>query len=84
MFTESSDARTYLRAAIAAILAGLTAAGTALVDDQSISTSEWVTIAIAVFGVLAAYLGVGAATIAEPFYGKRMRVEVPDSAVQKP
>ena len=78
-FIGSSTSRTYLRASIAAILAGLSALGTGLVDE-SLAASEWVAVAIAVFGALGVYLGVGAASLSEPFYGKKSEVTVPSSA----
>ena len=77
MFRESSSARTYLRATISTVLAFLAALGTALVGDQSVSINEWVTIATATVSALGIYLGIGAATVSEPFYGKETRVEVP-------
>lgn len=77
MFKESSDARTYLRAGIGMVLAFLGALGTALVGDQSVSPIEWVAVATATFGFLGTYLGIGAASVAEPFYGKNVSVDVP-------
>ena len=79
---EPWTARTYIRAAFAGLLAGLTAAGTALVGDQSISSSEGVAIAIAALTAMGSWLGFGALpnTKIEPFYGaqdKTQPVQVP-------
>jgi hypothetical protein len=77
---EPWTARTYIRAAFAALLAALTSAGTALVGDQSIDPSEGVTIAIAALSAAGVWLGVGAlpGTQIEPFYGASTdNVEVP-------
>ncbi len=79
---EPWTARTYIRAAFAGVLAGLTAAGTALVGDQSISSSEGVAIAIAALTAAGSWLGIGALpnTQIEPFYGaqdKTQPVQVP-------
>jgi len=74
--------RTYIRAAFAGVLAALTAAGTALVGDQSIDPSEGVTIAIAALSAAGVWLGFGALpnTQIEPFYGTQSDapVVVPD------
>lgn len=45
----------YVALALAAAIAGLTAAGSAMGDDV-ISRQEWITIALAVLGALAVYL----------------------------
>jgi hypothetical protein len=68
---EPWTARTYIRAAFAGVLAGLTAAGTALVGDQAITSSEGVAIAIAALTATGSWLGIGALpnTKIEPFYG---------------
>ena len=74
--------RTYLRAVFAGVLAALTAAGTALVGDSSITANEGVTIAIAALTAAGAWLGFGALpnTKIEPFYGAQDKdpVAVPE------
>jgi hypothetical protein len=79
---EPWTARTYIRAGFAAVLAGLTAAGTAVVGDQAVSTSEGIAIAIAAFTAFGSWLGIGAlpGTKIEPFYGAQdntVKVPVP-------
>ena len=75
---STPGARYVLRAVVSAILAGL-GATTAALSDGSFSTPEYVSIASAVFGAFAVYLGVGAATPAvEPFVGNQYNnAEVP-------
>jgi hypothetical protein len=72
--------RVALRTAIAATLAGLSALTTALADS-AISAVEVTLIATAIVGSIAAYLGIGAATISEPFFGREKVVEVPADSV---
>jgi hypothetical protein len=68
---EPWTVRTYVRAGFASVLAGLTAAGTALVGDSAITANEGVAIAIAAVTAFGSWLGVGAlpGTKIEPFYG---------------
>ncbi len=79
---EPWTTRTYIRAAFAGVLAALTAAGTALVGDQSVSSSEGVAIAIAAVTAMGSWLGIGALpnTQIEPFYGAQDKdpVKVPE------
>jgi hypothetical protein len=79
---EPWTTRTYIRAGFAAVLAGLTAAGTALVGDSSITANEGVAIAIAAVTAFGSWLGIGALpnTGIEPFYGAKGNepVAVPD------
>lgn len=79
---STPGARYVLRAIVAALLAGLGAAGTALVDG-SFSPVEIIGVATAVLGVFGGYLGIGAATPAvEPFVGNQYNnAEVPESKV---
>jgi hypothetical protein len=74
--------RTYIRAGFAAVLAGLTAAGTAVVGDSSITVNEWIAVAIAAVTAFGSWLGIGALpnTQIEPFYGAQGEapVAVPD------
>jgi hypothetical protein len=68
----NAQARYFLRAAIAAVLAGLGAAGGALVDG-GLSPIECVTIATATLGAAGAWLGVGAAVPqVEPHIGNKL------------
>jgi hypothetical protein len=72
MFKDSHTARTYLRVGIATALAMAGAASTIWVDNPLLI------IATAGLTVLAGYLGIGALTISEPFYGKVAKgVQVP-------
>lgn len=74
---KTPGSRTALRTAVAAILAGLGALGTALIDN-SISAAEWVGVATSFFGALALWLGIGAGTPTEPFFGRMTKdIEVP-------
>lgn len=86
MFRESATARYILRAIVAATLAGLAAAATAL-SDNGITALEYVLIASSVFGSFGAYLGIGAATPqAEPFVGKKLdnaQVPVPPAEPER-
>jgi hypothetical protein len=77
---EPWTVRTYVRAGFAAVLAGLTAAGTALVGDSAVTANEGVAIAIAAVTAFGSWLGIGAlpGTKIEPFYGAgEGKVEVP-------
>jgi hypothetical protein len=73
MFRESANARTILRAVVAAALAGLAVAGTIWIDNSVIR------IASAVLLVLGGYLGVGASSgSVEPFFVNKLEnAEVP-------
>lgn len=79
---STPGARYVLRAIVAAVLAGLGALATALTDGD-IGSAEYVSVASAVFGAFAVYLGVGASTPAvEPFVGNQYNnAEVPESKV---
>lgn len=69
---DSVGSRYVLRAFVAATLAGLGAAGTALADG-AVQPVEWIGIASAVFGAFGVYLGVGAASPpVEPNIGNKM------------
>lgn len=76
--------RYVLRACVAAVLAGLSSVSVGLADG-SLETVEYVSVAIAVFGVFGAYLGVGAAVPAvEPFVGNKYAgAEVPSPPAVK-
>jgi hypothetical protein len=77
MFAQSAKARTFLRASVATLLAGLGAAGAIWVDNDIVK------IATAMLIVLGGYLGVGAASGAvEPFFVRKPDdVVVPGNAV---
>lgn len=66
---ENYGARLALRATFAALLAGLAATSAALTDG-AVSGIEVVTIASATVTAAGAWLGFGAATPAEPSFGK--------------
>lgn len=73
----SPGARTAFRTGIATALAFLSALGVALVDG-SISPLEGVSIATATVTALGGWLGVGAVSQSEPFFGRQGDpVEVP-------
>jgi hypothetical protein len=77
---EPWTTRTYIRAGFAAVLAGLTAAGTAVVGDSTVTANEWIAVAIAAVTAFGSWLGIGALpnTQIEPFYGAQSKdVEVP-------
>ena len=84
---DSPQSRYLLRSGVATLLAFLASLGVAITDD-SITGSEWVTIALATVGALGAYLGVGAAVPAvEPFVGNRYEgadVPVPPAEPRPP
>lgn len=80
---RTPEARTALRAGLAAVMAGLSALGAALVDD-AISSGEIVAIATAFVGAVVTWYGVGAASPTEPFLNPSSgeRVEVPAEHVK--
>lgn len=71
---EPWTVRTIVRAAVSAALAGLAVAATIWIDNPYLKTAS------AVVGVLAGYLGIGAASpTVEPFFGNKAEAaEVPE------